>query len=216
MWIQLGGDRGIKSRRGLYTTNHVMHWWNAVNVSRLSKVIGKAGLDYVGVGRSSVLNIFTLAMGHSKLESFYIELVGHWLLILLLVGHCWFSSQDNIVDANVWNRSCCLFLLPAEESPNLQSPSHFRPKVARYLNKKCSRKRVPWSHAEVSWLKKGVMLFGVGNWVDIKTHFPFSYNRIPADLKDKWRNLPQEEKKEVLRQWMHAVHLHSQPHSCVH
>lgn len=102
--------------------------------------------------------------------------------------------------ANVLRRSCCLFPLPAEESPSLQSPSHFKPKEARYLNKKSSRKRVPWSLAEVSWLKKGVMLFGVGNWVDIKAHFPFSYNRIPADLKDKWRNLPQEEKKEVLRQ----------------
>ena len=99
-----------------------------------------------------------------------------------------------MVVANVWNRTCCLFPLAAGESPNLQSPSHFKP------NKKCSRKRVPWSHAEVSWLKKGVMLFGVGNWADIKAQFPFSYNRIPTDLKDKWRNLPQEEKNEVLRQ----------------
>lgn len=49
-------------------------------------------------------------------------------------------------------------------------------------------------------MKKGVMLFGVGKWADIRTHFPFSYNRIPVDLKDKWRNLPQEEKNEVLRQ----------------
>ena len=85
----------------------------------------------------------------------------------------------------------------AVESPNLKSPSRFQPKVMGRLNWNASRRRIPWSQAEVTWLKKGVAMFGVGHWTSIKSHFPLT-QRTGTDLKDKWRNLPQEEKNEVL------------------
>lgn len=111
-----------------------------------------------------------------------------WSLIAAAEDACTCMSQVEAVVS---------LLLNSVESPNLQSPSRFKPKMSKLLNMNGSRKRIPWSFAEVTWLKKGVKLFGVGKWADIQSEFPFSSHRTPTDLKDKWRNLPQEEKNEV-------------------
>ena len=60
------------------------------------------------------------------------------------------------------------------------------------------RKRHPWTIQEVSWLKKGVQKFGAGKWQEILLSYPFPAYRTSIDLKDKWRNLPMEEKEAIL------------------
>lgn len=47
-----------------------------------------------------------------------------------------------------------------------------------------------WASVEKECLKQGVALYGEGNWLKIKQHFPHELaDRSNVDLKDKWRNL---------------------------
>jgi len=47
-----------------------------------------------------------------------------------------------------------------------------------------------WASVEKECLKQGVALYGEGNWLKIKQHFPHELaGRSNVDLKDKWRNL---------------------------
>ncbi len=54
------------------------------------------------------------------------------------------------------------------------------------------RARVPWSTLEEANLRKGIHLFGEGNWRQILDHFMFD-GRSNMDLKDKWRNIKKKE-----------------------
>lgn len=47
-----------------------------------------------------------------------------------------------------------------------------------------------WASVEKECLTQGVALYGEGNWLKIKQHFPHELaDRSNVDLKDKWRNL---------------------------
>ena len=49
--------------------------------------------------------------------------------------------------------------------------------------------RIRWKEEEVEYLKRGVKIYGVGNWRTILQSYPFHSRRSNVDLKDKWRNL---------------------------
>ncbi|XP_020914265.1 telomeric repeat-binding factor 1 [Exaiptasia diaphana] len=49
------------------------------------------------------------------------------------------------------------------------------------------RKKNPWTEEELSWLCKGVDIYGEGNWAKILRMYSFRF-RTSVDLKDKWRN----------------------------
>jgi Myb-like DNA-binding domain len=54
-------------------------------------------------------------------------------------------------------------------------------------------KRIPWSEEEKEAVKKGVEIFGLGKWSDIKKHFrAVLHNRTSVQIKDAWRTLQQK------------------------
>lgn len=54
-------------------------------------------------------------------------------------------------------------------------------------------KRIPWSDEEKEAVKKGVEIFGLGKWSDIKKHFrEVLHNRTSVQIKDAWRTLQQK------------------------
>jgi len=82
------------------------------------------------------------------------------------------------------------------KSPQAPRSSYSRPnRVAASASPKKAlysrRKVVPFSEAEVEWLRQGVTRYGFGSWADIRhdPHFKFDPVRTSVDLKDKWRNL---------------------------
>lgn len=51
-------------------------------------------------------------------------------------------------------------------------------------------KRIPWSEEEKDAVKKGVALFGVGKWKEIKVRFgALLRNRTSVQIKDCWRTM---------------------------
>jgi Myb-like DNA-binding domain len=51
-------------------------------------------------------------------------------------------------------------------------------------------KRIPWSEEEKDAVKKGVEVFGLGKWRDIKKHFrAVLHNRTSVQIKDAWRTM---------------------------
>merc|ERR1712166_44974 len=59
-----------------------------------------------------------------------------------------------------------------------------------------SRKRHKWTEEEVGLLKSGVKKYGEGRWAYILGCHDFNPCRTQVDLKDKWRNIAKEERRQ--------------------
>ncbi|KAJ1258290.1 hypothetical protein BS78_10G064100 [Paspalum vaginatum] len=108
------------------------------------------------------------------------------------------SARPSLMDRNPTART-----FQWEESPDPESsdPSLPRPHLpsprrvpvsplppAESKNKR--RKARKWCLLEEETLRKGVELYGSGNWKDILNNNPDVFiGRNPVDLKDKWRNM---------------------------
>jgi len=51
------------------------------------------------------------------------------------------------------------------------------------------RRRHPWTNTEAANLLKGVEVYGVGQWANIRSSYYFAPYRDNVSLKDKWRNM---------------------------
>lgn len=79
--------------------------------------------------------------------------------------------------------------MPNNNSSSLTSKKQLISDLIHFFPKDSSRRaRKKWSAEEVAMLEDGVKRFGVGKWVQICKEYDFG-DRIPQDLKDKWRNL---------------------------
>ncbi|CAL5051420.1 unnamed protein product [Urochloa decumbens] len=80
---------------------------------------------------------------------------------------------------------------PASRRPHLPSPRRIPVSpLPPADNKNKRRKARKWCLLEEETLRKGVELYGSGNWKDILSNNPDVFiGRTPVDLKDKWRNM---------------------------
>ncbi|KAF8733000.1 hypothetical protein HU200_015357 [Digitaria exilis] len=80
---------------------------------------------------------------------------------------------------------------PALRRPHLPSPRRIPVSpLPPADNKNKRRKARKWCLLEEETLRKGVELYGSGNWKDILSNNPDVFiGRTPVDLKDKWRNM---------------------------
>ncbi|CAN6202309.1 unnamed protein product [Urochloa humidicola] len=80
---------------------------------------------------------------------------------------------------------------PALRRPHLPSPRRIPVSPLPLAeNKNKRRKARKWCLLEEETLRKGVDLYGSGNWKDILNNHPDVFiGRTPVDLKDKWRNM---------------------------
>ncbi|CAN6214855.1 unnamed protein product [Urochloa humidicola] len=80
---------------------------------------------------------------------------------------------------------------PALRRPHLPSPRRIPVSpLPPADNKNKRRKARKWCVLEEETLRKGVELYGSGNWKDILNNNPDVFiGRTPVDLKDKWRNV---------------------------
>lgn len=58
------------------------------------------------------------------------------------------------------------------------------------------RERVRWTHAEEQMLLEGVRSYG-REWAVMIEHYDFHSRRIPADLKDKYRNIQKNQLQHI-------------------
>ncbi|PVH48301.1 hypothetical protein PAHAL_4G303500 [Panicum hallii] len=80
---------------------------------------------------------------------------------------------------------------PALRRPHLPSPRRIPVSPLPPAENKNKRRRArKWCLLEEETLRKGVELYGSGNWKDILSNNPDVFiGRTPVDLKDKWRNM---------------------------
>ncbi|CAN6221900.1 unnamed protein product [Urochloa humidicola] len=80
---------------------------------------------------------------------------------------------------------------PALRRPHLPSPRRVPVSpLPPADNKNKRRKARKWCLLEEETLRKGVEVYGSGNWKDILNNNPDVFiGRTPVDLKDKWRNM---------------------------
>ncbi|RLN12110.1 hypothetical protein C2845_PM09G04840 [Panicum miliaceum] len=80
---------------------------------------------------------------------------------------------------------------PALRRPHLPSPRRIPVSPLPPADNKNKRRRArKWCLLEEETLRKGVELYGSGNWKDILSNNPDVFiGRTPVDLKDKWRNM---------------------------
>ena len=79
--------------------------------------------------------------------------------------------------------STCLFL--SERSSPVVHRRHLDVKLPR------KQQRHSWSIQETEWLRRGVEVFGEGNWSIIVKNYPFA-GRTSVHLKDRWRTLQKQ------------------------
>lgn len=93
-------------------------------------------------------------------------------------------SQRNLNQVTVSSSPPVTLPLPKVSSPLPSIPAS----ESRNIHSSGRRQRKKWTPAEIAMLEEGVKKFGTGKWVQISEIYDFG-DRIPTDLKDKWRNL---------------------------
>ena len=78
--------------------------------------------------------------------------------------------------------------------PATSRPGHISPLKSTKARKVGGKpKRVRWTDAEVQYLRDGVRAHGKGSWKQILENPEYQFlGRSQVDLKDKWRNLPED------------------------
>jgi len=93
--------------------------------------------------------------------------------------------------------SSASFSISTSVSPPLKSNLSYVPQQKKKLSN--ARGRIIWTTEEEESLKRGVAVFGVGNWLAILNAYPFNERRNVVSLKDKWRNLVKKHSKSKLK-----------------